>query len=622
MSTKIILLSSLMALSSAVSAKPIFTETEDQNLVKTIVTPAFQNPIHPGDLSTTASPQFTIKNSGRYYITNHLSRASNGSTDTILLINASNVSLDLNSKVIAPNTQGAMTAGIGIGVTQGLSNVLIRNGYIFGKDNDAPSATQKLNTGIELAASGSGTSYQIKLQDLQINFCKSTGINASTVNDLTIENCQCNDASGSGAVYGASLSAVNNLKIRNCEFSGNTTSSAGAAVAYGLYLSGCTDGILENSISTANTATSTSYARGFYLTSCKNLQFTNVKALDNTSSGGHVYGFYITSTTNSSFTNCQSNNNNTSSGGAWGFSLDTTSDNCNFNNCTANNNSGTNTTYGFYAQSTNAVTIKNSQFNGNHTSGNVLATGIGLDTTTNINVFNCQICDNYSTGSTSNAKAYGVYQIGSSSNNLFDGCLAQGNYSSAAAATTVVGFYSTGGTNNIFRNCKALRNGASSTANTASIGVGFQFAGAETYSQIVNCDASNNYTAATSASSRAYGIYFLDNAGATKCQVKNCYISYNTAASGLAFGFYDNCTSPSTSVLIGNIAVGQGSCLGTKLDSNLQWNGNVEPTNNQNYFFMHTGTGDDPRNMISEVPHQNFNSISTAIVKWQNISVY
>ena len=628
MSTKIILLTSLIAFSNAISAKPIFTETEDQNLVKTIVTPAFQNPIHPGDLSTSATPQFTIKNSGRYYLSNHLSVANSNASATVLLINASNVSLDLNAKTITP--QGSMSTGVGIGVTQGLSNILVHNGYIYGSDL----SSQKLNTGIDLNASGSGTSYQIKLQDLQISRCKVQGLLANTVNDLIIENCQCNDASGSGAVYGAFLTTVNNLKIKNCEFSGNATSSA-ASTVYGLNLTSCTDGIIENVVCAKNNASSTSTCTGAYLSSCTNITLRSVATTDNSAAGATCYGINLTGSTNNQLVNCVANGNSSSASGSSvaGIYLQSSSHNCLLDNCLANNNAnsdsaGAGTAYGIRLASSNALVVNNCQANGNTVaSGGATArvvAGMSLETVLSSTINNCQASSNKNSNTTAASHTYGVY-LSSSTDNTFTKCTASSN-DAAAASATCAGFYSSTGTNNRFDSCIANRNRNTNTGASITC-AGFYFAGAETSSQIIGCESAHNMvgdTTSSASTARAYGIYFSGNAA--NCSVKYCYLAYNTkgsSGSGKAFGFYDaSSTSTTNTLLIGNIAVGQGSCLGTTLLASLSWNGNNEPTSDQNYFFQTNGTGDDPRNMISEVPHQNFNSISTAIVKWQNISVY
>ena len=100
-------------------------------------------------------------------------------------------------------------------------------------------------------------------------------------------------------------------------------------------------------------------------------------------------------------------------------------------------------------------------------------------------------------------------------------------------------------------------------------------------------------------------------------------MAHNTVDDGAAFGFADDTSSPSTSLLINNLAVGQGKCLGGTLDASLQWSGNTKPTaSSLNYFFQHAGEGDDPRNTIQEAPIANFLSISTTVGDWTNISLY
>ena len=633
----------LLTWATGVLAKPILKSPADNTSLRgPIVTPSFQNPIHPTDLSTSANPQFTIKSSGRYYVTNHLNRNHSTAAGTILLVKASNVNLDLNSKTIAPSVSGSMTTGTAIAVAQGLSNIQVSNGFIHGQDGSTSNGTgvQKLDYGIDLnettLSSGSGTSYQIKLQDLQITRCITVGIFGSTINDLTIERCTCNDGKGTtDLTAGAQLDTINNLKINNCTFSGNANSSSGAITVYGLSLTSCTDGVIENVICAKNNASSTSSCIGAYLSSCTNMIMKNVSATTNSAAGTTCYGINLTGSTNNQLINCITNGNTTSANDSSviGIYLQSSSHNCRLENCLANGNSNSSTggtggtAYGSYMQSSNALCVTNCQFNGNTSTATGATIGLILNTITGSTFRNCQTCSSSSTGSGASAHAYGTYLDSNCNNNSFVKCLANSNSAGSTSAVRSVGFYSSANTNNNFDQCIANRNQATTTANVAAIAAGFMFAGAETRSQILNCETAHNVVGnqtSSGTSARAYGIYFDGSSATVNCSVKNCNLNYNTPGTtggGRAFGFYDNSTT-STTILIGNIAIGQGQCLGSTLEDDLQWNGNSEPSSNQNFFFKHAGTGDDPRQMISEVPHQNFGSISTAVVKWQNISVF
>jgi hypothetical protein len=612
------------------SSPTIFSEFKQADHTTKTVTPAFQNPIHPSDLSTSSNPQFTIKNSGRYYLSNHLDRSHNTAAGTILLINASNVFLNLNTKTIAPSVSGSLSTGTAIAVTKGKSNVQISNGSIIGQDS---SANQKISTGINLSetslSSGSGTSYQIKLRDLRITRCKSIGITGSTINDLLIDNCQVQECSiSSGNVTGGVLTTVNNLNIQNCDFSNHAATSG---TCDGLKLIDCVDGWLTNI--TANGNSGSSYATGINLNyssvGCKNLQLNQINVSNNLSNAGIAIGLAINDSPLISLYNCIANNNTSSAtDGAAGISLyntSATSDNCKLINIQANRNHGTDyTAYGLYIESS-CNYLENIQANSNYTAGNASVAGIYLTSSNSNTLKNCQADNNYNsnTGASSSANAFGIAIIGN--NNYCQNCSASRNQTTANSTVRAVGFYCTAGNSNRFENCIANGNNAAHTS-AAVKAAGFDFNSTETSTQILNCTANYNLAGngtTSGASARAYGIYFDSTTGATNCQIRNCYMTNNAiSSSGLAFGFYDNRASVSTTILTGNIAIGQGRCLGAALDANRQWNANSEPTASQNYFFKTSGTGDDPRNVITEIPHQSLAALSTASLKWQNVSVY
>ncbi len=610
-------------------------EIPEVKATRAIVTPAFQNPIHPNDLSTSADPQFTIKNSGRYYFTNDLVRNHNTATGTVLLVNASNVALDFNSKAIIPSVSGSLSTGTGLAIARGRSNIHVHNGYIYSQD---ASGTQKLSTGINLSetalSSGSGTSYQIKLQDLHITRCQATGITGTAINDLKIENCSTNDNYNSGAttVTGLSLATINNLNINNYTSDNNNSVGSGC---YGALLTDCIDGSITNLTTSSNQAgggRTIGLKMDSSSTGCKNILLKNINSSNNSSSGNDAMGLWITSSIMIQLEGCLFNNNSTSGASHYVYAvlLENSSNNCHFTNCHANNNSTTATTsivYGFNISSS-VCYLESCQANGNTSASNAATYGFYLSSSESSILNKCTSNNNNNTTSSAftSAHTYGFYLTSANNNQLIE-CQANGNMTQAAAAVTCAGFYSSASTNNHFEKCIANRNRSTSTS-SAVVAAGFILAGAETRSQIIGCEASHNLVGdATSSngSARAYGIYFNGSSPAVNCSVKNCNLHYNTvgsSGSGKAFGFYDNSTSPSTSLLIGNIAMGQGQCLSGVLDASLQWNANSEPSSSQNYFFKQAGTGDDPRQMISEVPRQNFGSISTAVVNWQNISVF
>jgi hypothetical protein len=632
---KIILLFTIMFANNmfGTSTKPIFTEMTAAEIKATlgtkthIVTPSFQNPIHSNDLSSSTSPQFNIVSSGRYYLADDLTQEANGASDIVLQITASNVHLDMNKKSITPHVSGSHATGIGIALVKGISNVGIMNGNIYGADS---SGNTKLTTAINLTNSGSGTSYSIKLNNLYVTRCGSVGITADTINDLSIENCTVSDITDTAAhARGAFLTSVNNLVIKNCEFN-KMTSDTG--FGEGLRLASCVDGKIEN-VSACNnsitTGSSSSPATGLWITGGSNLKFKNVVASNNNSNVAAASGIHVVNTSLCQFENCIANNNNTSTGTsiyAAGFYISGSGTNGRLKNCQASNNNSSATTsnaYGIFISQANTH-LENVSANGNNTNANAEAYGFYVNSNDNM-LTSCKANKNNNTngGANSAASAFGMYVVGGNKN-TFSSCIANSNTTDATSTVRGVGFYSTSNDDTKFESCTASNNSATATA-VSNIAAGFELASDENRSQVIDCKASNNLVgdgSTSAAGARAYGIYFSSTTGADKCQVRNCLLEHNSvSSSGKAFGFYDN-DAASTALLIGNIAIGQGKCLGSSLDSSLQWNGNTEPSTGQNFFFKHDGTKSDPRNAIQEVPRENLISLSTAVLKWQNISVY
>lgn len=610
------------------------TETNLELDKLNVVTPSFQNPIHSSDLSSSANPQYSIKSSGRYYLAESLTKEHNTASGIILLINSNNVTLDMNSKSIEPHISGSLSTGTGIAVAQGASNISIMNGTINGRDH---SGTSRLNTGLDLAESsvsgGSGTTYSIKVRNIYITGCKKNASRGDTINDLSIEGFSSNDnTSTSSNVNGISLSTVNNFIIRNSEFNNNSTTTT---TTNGIALGACKNGIIENC--TASNNSGTTGCNGLYIyNASRNIKCSNVNTSNNTSSSG-VVGIQANNSPMVTFENCTANNIYSTSGSsahAYGFLIQSGSDHNRFINCSANESNSTATTsgaYGFWIASDSNY-FENVQANSNNSNSVAKVAGIYLNSSSNNTFINCSTNRNQNTNTSDSdgANAYGVY-ITSGSNNSFLNCNANGNSTSAASTDSsetnrnyAVGFYSTAGTTNSFKKCTANNNIASNTAQAVRA-AGFLFASTEKRSQIDDCKASSNLVGSGSSSAstaRAYGIFFDSTSGADQCIVKNSYLAHNSvSSSGLAFGFYDNDTT-STSLLTGNISIGHGKCLGGSLDASNQWNNNSEPSSSQNYFFKHTGTGDDPKTAIQEVSRESFASISSTVQKWQNISVY
>lgn len=605
-----------------------------------LVTPAFQNPIHPEDAASdggSPATYYTIKSSGRYYLTNDFRIIATASGASLIKVNAHNVTLNLNSKVITPHATATQTNLVGI-LINSKNNVQIMNGTI----QCVPAyGTARITTGLNL---GSSASYTIKVQDVFVNQATTTGITGSSLNDLSLERVAVNNMSGGAAITGISLSTCKNVNMTDCEINRNTTSVGNCK---GLVLSACQDGTINNITASGNTTTATGdgiLAMGISLaSSCKNLVFTNCSATDTASSAVqttattyHTTGFNISASPLNKFVNCIANGNGGSAGvdnNCAGFYVYGASDNCSFINCEASRNRATRTSattpvaLGFRLDSNSGTPINNMLMDGcianyNQTSGASSSdvVGIGIYGVNNSRFVRCTA--NKNTAAVTNASGFAMGQASSAGhvNNTFIDCLAIGN-TSAGANVIVDGFYSSTGTNNRFIRCKAngqALTGTPSVATDGNGGSGIQLV-SETRTQLIECETVGNNTTSNSTG-LAYGVYL---SSCTNCTVKDCYSAYNTAGTlGDVFGIYDT-TSPTSTLFLSNHSIGHGKCLtGTELDASMQWNSNTRPTTGQNYFFKHAGTGDNPQNMIHEVPKWNLVSLSTSVKLWENVSIY
>lgn len=621
--------------SAGISSNPMPKPRPDS--AQALVTPAFQNPIHPEDASASSNPAFDIKSSGRYYLSNDFKIPVTTSGASFIRINADNVTLDMNSKVIAPHAGATQTNLVGITVND-KDNVQILNGTIQCDDTDS-TPTQRITTGISLGSTA--TNYSIKVNDVFVNRALTNGITCTNANDISLERVSVNNCSGSAAVTGLSLTTCKNVVLRDCEFNRNTTSSGNCK---GISLSGCEDGVFANVISSGNTTSSTSdgdIAIGIGLaSSCKNLIFLNCSASNNASSGQssdstmHSMGVEVNASPLNRFEGCTANGNGGSSGSdnnVAGFHVIGASHSCEFVSCEASRNyteqsSATSPITNGFRVNGNGAAINNLLFNdcvANYNEAGATssdAAGFYFSGLASSRVLNCSANKNLADAADSYGFFFNQSSSNGNSNNLISDCKAKGNTASTATKNAI-GFYSTSGTNNRYVKCKSSGQsaGAGSTSTEGSGGSGFQLV-SETRSQVVNCEAVGNATS-THANAYAYGIYL---SSATNCSVRDCYLAYNTAgASGKHFGLYDASTATS-SLFISNVSVGHGKCLtSVELNASMQWKTTSSiPDASQNYFYNHAGTSVNPQNMVHEIPKWNLTTLSTSVKLWENVSIY
>ncbi|HLB41027.1 MAG TPA: hypothetical protein VJJ83_04505, partial [Candidatus Babeliales bacterium] len=318
-----------------------------------ITTPAFQSSIKASDLVTplaNSANMYTINRSGRYYVANDLSRTNpNQFTGcTMLYINSSDVTLDLNGKTIRASQFVNASTLTAIKIAANLSNITIRNGTINGFNSLAASpTTQYITTGIDATA---GTNKNLSLCDLQVINIGGNGVTITSNQDLLIQNVTISNCLNAGDIKALFLTNCNSVKVLNCNFN-NVSSSGGPA--HGVYATGCNtllfDGCTAAEIGLNNS--NDNNARGFNTSTTKDVTFLNCtatritatrtsgtpdaigfklessgygpfKLVNCTSSqgaGAIVYGFYAEAT--GAYSDCDADSNASTSGLCHGFSL-------------------------------------------------------------------------------------------------------------------------------------------------------------------------------------------------------------------------------------------------------------------------------------------------------------
>ena len=403
------------------------------------------------------SGTYVISTPGTYVLSDTI--PSIAATGHVISITTSNVILDFSGLSITL-TAGSGTLINGITIAPNLSNIVIRNGTIANMNGN----------GI-LVESGC---LNVKLEDLTITSCTTTGVNFSgsstaSISGCSMENCQIQQCNGNTAdTYGLKLSFCDYFTAKNCSFTANTASTT-SHNCYGFYACSCKCGTVIQSDAQGNSATLV--AAGFYLDSdCSCFLFKDCIAQMNSSTAitavGKAYGFYETTTHNNRFENCISTNNfayafaagfylqncsynywlrctaqnNIITGasgatGAFGFICDTATCEGNiFDQCTASGNKGSTTLTslgcGFSLDNSVSCTIKNC-----FSQANDGASGTGIGIYVKTGAVRCCIQNNTIIANTSSTlgKAYGIWDTSNPSTTLMTGNFAFGNRDETAA---------------------------------------------------------------------------------------------------------------------------------------------------------------------------------------------
>lgn len=626
---------------------------------------------------------FSINTPGRYYLASDTAARNAGGfiNATMIYINANNVIFDMNGKTLFPNGTGSGTnaAGLtGIQVASGLSNIVITNGQINGyqPNGSASYITNGIAVGsnchnltisnITLTNIGGANAGNTNFNQGPTAFVSALIINGATganvCSDIILQNINVSNTNSSVAstsAVGLFLSYCNNVKINSCNFCSTAASGTGSPVSYGACCSNSNTILFNGCVASQNGVNGASNpANGFYDTSSLAVSYTDCDASQTT--GTNISGFNLINGGPYKLTNCTASNG-AGSGSTYGFNITALA---NMTNCTAESNTatGANICYGLFLNNASGSKLTSCQAN-NNIGGAAQAAGIYISNSDGVLLNSCSTSNNISTGGsvtgfclsgsdscrlescltgenhsgTASIPVYGFYT--NSTSNIFNNCVSGHNYNNATTGTTTVagfyfssasgnqlincqarnnsisstgggtvaGFYSTTGTANEFRGCQAVNNTGTSGGATAA---GVQLVN-ETRSQILACNCSSNNVLTSSTSNIGYGIYL--QSACSNTVVRDNLLNFNVG--GLMYGFYDS-AGETTSVLINNQATGQGRCTAL-----LSTSFHFPADTSMNFYFQSEGTNENPRNIIMETDNFNWQTISTAVALWSNISI-
>lgn len=507
---------------------------------------------------------FDLSGTGPYRLND--CTVTNNTTDTDVT-SASNIGFYNNSTAITNFKNCTVAASAANGALAGTGGV---TGF-FTQANSKSTLTNCVATGLSCAGTTGGYNYGFYITGIsQLDNC------SATANSSNLSN-------SSAGIYG--FFGPNTVTARDCTATKLTCSGGNnASWAVGFQLNG--------------------NGSRFYRCAAKQISQTGAVAKD-----GGVVGFEINTDLGSMYLqDCVASANSAKgNGGCYGFDVNIGAVPVQLVDCTASNNttdelsSSTGSVYGFYFTDTAGARLERCIADTNY---------IGL----------------VDGGGNPTGSAYGFFLTGVTNSQLIN-CQARNNKifnGSGSATASAYGIYSTSGTANEYLNCTAMGNG-NRVANASAYAFGINLIG-ENRSKIVGCDCSNNaHTGAQPTSTaRSAGIYLGDPAspGASSCAytiIRDCNLNFNfnntVNTSGLYYGFYDD-AADTTSVLINNVATGQGRCIAL-LTSSFQFPANTS----MNYYFKFTGDQENPANMIHETDNFNWTTVSTAVQNWSNISI-
>lgn len=360
---------------------------------------------------------YTIAQSGAYVLGQDIAEAG-----TVISITASDVTLDLNKKIVSGGT-------VGIQVAAGLSNVTIKNGTVTDCD-----------TGISILDSCS----LVNLENIAIRGCsprafEAVGSSGNEITQLTLRNISIELCSATvGADYIMYITFTNDCLLKNITLQDNGVNTV---TLKGIGLITCSRGTLDNVMLRGNIAAVFDMV---YVDAVQNYLFNNVQIIGNTATN-QFYGISFiagSSVTNNICQNCIVIDNTSANGPLAGFN--STLDNIRnvWVNCLASNNLTTGAVssascYGFnFDQISFSHVIRcksiNNRATGNGTTNIAAGFNIGTSGAGTTGVKNSEFVDNFAQANNgfSDANSYGMRVVsnsGGNTNNIYMNNIASRN---------------------------------------------------------------------------------------------------------------------------------------------------------------------------------------------------
>lgn len=356
-----------------------------------------------------------INKSGFYLIGTDITYNPAGSDDAIIMITASNVTVDLDFHILSQQSGNFQSGLDAIVVAPSVSHVTIKNGYI----------NAVTGRGISI---GDGCT-DITIEEITISRCNEagivfdgltsgTGIIGGLIEHTTITTCT---GAGGNPAYGLKMVKVNQCLVRQVNIAYNDAGIT--ANGYGVYLDTCQNINVALGVASNNGGLNAYGLYGTNLTACLFREFITQSNISRDLTGtATVAGFLLESSVDCLLFNCRSTNNTTSYGQAYGYFLRNGAANrC--GECLSAYNTGKLTTAGFLLSAESMSSVAGNSISEINQSTNGTCYGILLSNSCD----KCQITNNKIFDNSGSGATFGVADLGSPSTSAFLGNYAFNN---------------------------------------------------------------------------------------------------------------------------------------------------------------------------------------------------